>query len=56
MDNNDKANYLKNVLHLLKISNYYISDEDILTAKGKYEAPTSLKELIPNVKRNLIKI
>ena len=36
---------LKNILDLLAVSDWYVGDEYIDIAKGKYEAPTTWGEL-----------
>lgn len=46
---------IKNIIDLLNTSDWYVGDEDIDIAKGKYEAPKSLKQLITSVKRNTYK-
>lgn len=46
------ANTLKHILDLLNDSEWLIGDEDIDIAKGKYKAPTNLKELKDSIKRN----
>ena len=43
---------IKNIIDLLNTSDWYVGDEDIDIAKGKYQAPKSLKEMRTNVKRN----
>tara|TARA_R110000764_G_scaffold40793_1_gene91213 strand:+ start:2936 stop:3076 length:141 start_codon:yes stop_codon:yes gene_type:complete len=43
---------IKQILTLLKSSTFYIGDEDIDIAKGKYEAPTNFKENRLYLKRN----
>tara|TARA_R110002012_G_scaffold212897_1_gene383961 strand:+ start:353 stop:505 length:153 start_codon:yes stop_codon:yes gene_type:complete len=42
---------LKNILDLLKLDDYYGVSHFIDIAKGKYEAPSNLKETINKVKR-----
>tara|TARA_R100000700_G_scaffold2985_1_gene5893 strand:+ start:1042 stop:1188 length:147 start_codon:yes stop_codon:yes gene_type:complete len=42
---------LKNILDLLKLDDYYGVSPYIDIAKGKYEAPTSLKQAKDKVKR-----
>ena len=51
----NKINMIKNIIDLLNTSDWYVGDEDIDIAKGKYEAPKSLKQLITSVKRNTYK-
>jgi len=51
----NKINMIKNIIDLLNTSVWYVGDEDIDIAKGKYEAPKSLKQLITSVKRNTYK-
>ena len=46
---------IKNIIDLLNTSDWYVGDEDIDIAKGKYEAPKSLKQQITSVKRNTYK-
>jgi len=46
---------IKNIIDLLNTSDWYVGDEDIDIAKGKYEAPKSLKEMRINIKRNTYK-
>jgi len=55
MLNVNKINMIKNIIDLLNTSDWYVGDEDIDIAKGKYEAPKSLKQLITSVKRNTYK-
>jgi hypothetical protein len=43
---------IKNIIDLLNTSDWYVGDEDIDIAKGKYEASKSLKEMRINIKRN----
>lgn len=43
---------IKNIVDLLSESEWYIGDEDIDIAKGKYQAPKSLKEMKSTIKRN----
>jgi hypothetical protein len=43
---------IKEILTLLKSSDFLIGDEDIDIAKGKYEAPTNFKENRMYKKRN----
>lgn len=42
---------LKNILDLLKLDDYYGVSPYIDIAKGKYEAPATLKEAINKTKR-----
>jgi len=42
---------LKNILDLLKLDDYYGVSPLIDIAKGKYEAPSSLKEVVNKYKR-----
>jgi len=35
---------IKSILLMLKSSDFYLNDEDIDIAKGKYESPTNFKE------------
>ena len=42
---------LKNILDLLKLDNYYGVSPFIDIAKGKYEAPSNLKEVVNKYKR-----
>ena len=42
---------LKNILDLLKLDDYYGVSPYIDIAKGKYEAPVTLKEAINKTKR-----
>jgi hypothetical protein len=42
---------LKNILDLLKLDDYYGVSPYIDIAKGKYEAPSNLKEAITKHKR-----
>ena len=51
----NNINMIKNIIDLLNTSDWYVGDEDIDIAKGKYEAPKSLKQLITSVKRNTYK-
>lgn len=43
---------IKKMLELLNSNDWYIGDEDIDIAKGKYQAPTNLKEVRKSIKRN----
>jgi hypothetical protein len=43
---------IKNIIDLLNTSDWYVGDEDIDIAKGKYEAPKSLKQMRTSIKRN----
>jgi len=43
---------IKNIIDLLNSSDWYVGDEDIDIAKGKYEAPMSFKQMRTNIKRN----
>jgi|TARA_R110000765_G_scaffold354273_2_gene444360 hypothetical protein len=43
---------IKEILKMLKSSDFLIGDEDIDIAKGKYEQPTTLKEYKLQLKRN----
>lgn len=43
---------IKDILDLLNSSDWYIGDEDIDIAKGKYKAPTKLSEIKQTRKRN----
>ena len=43
---------IRDVLKLLKSSDFLIGDEDIDIAKGKYEQPMTRKEVITSIKRN----
>ena len=47
---------LKNIIDLLNTSDWYVGDEDIDIAKGKYQAPSSWKELKTSIKRNNYKV
>jgi len=49
-------NMIKNIIDLLNTSDWYVGDEDIDIAKGKYEAPKSLKQLRTSIKRNNYKV
>jgi hypothetical protein len=46
---------IKNIIDLLNSSDWYVGDEDIDIAKGKYQAPKSLKEMRTSIKRNTYK-
>ena len=46
---------IKNIIDLLNTSDWYVGDEDIDIAKGKYQAPQSLKEMRTSIKRNTYK-
>jgi len=43
---------IKTIIDLLNADDWYIGDEDIDIAKGKYQAPVNLKQLRKVVKRN----
>jgi hypothetical protein len=43
---------IKHIIDLLNSSEWYIGDEDIDIAKGKYKAPKSFKQMRINIKRN----
>jgi hypothetical protein len=42
---------LKNIIDLLNTDDWYMGDPDIDFAKGKYEAPRTMKELKDKIKR-----
>ena len=42
---------LKNIIDLLKLSDYYGVDERIDIAKGKYEPPKTMKEALAKQER-----
>jgi len=42
---------LRNIIDLLNSNDFYNQSELIEIAKGKYKAPTSLKEMLKNTKR-----
>ena len=42
---------IKNIIDLLNSSDWLIGDDDIDIAKGKYQAPTTWKELKEYAKR-----
>lgn len=44
---------LKNILHMLSISEFYGKSELIEIAKGRNKAPESTKEMIYNAKRRI---
>jgi hypothetical protein len=43
---------IKNIIDLLGESDWYIGDEDIDIAKGKYQAPMNFKQMKSSIKRN----
>lgn len=43
---------IKNIIDLLNTSDWYIGDEDIDIAKGKYKAPLNYTEAKERVKRH----
>jgi hypothetical protein len=43
---------IKEIIDLLNVNDWYVEDEDIDIAKGKYKAPISLKDLKQTIKRN----
>lgn len=43
---------IKQILTLLKSSDFLIGDEDLDIAKGKYEQPTTKEEYKLHIKRN----
>jgi hypothetical protein len=43
---------IKNIIDLLNTSDWYIGDEDIDIAKGKYKAPLTYSEVRERVKRH----
>ncbi len=43
---------IKEILEILKADDFFLGDEVIDIAKGKYEAPLKLKEIKNHVKRN----
>jgi hypothetical protein len=47
---------IKNIIDLLNTSDWYVGDEDIDIAKGKHQAPKSLKEMKTSIKRNTYKV
>jgi|TARA_R110000822_G_scaffold44167_1_gene118689 hypothetical protein len=42
---------LKQIIELLASNDWYIDDEDIKIAKGKYQSPTNWKQLRETIKR-----
>jgi len=42
---------IKNIIQILAASDWYIGDEDIDIAKGKYAAPKGFKGLKKKIKR-----
>ena len=44
---------IREIIHLLNTDDYYISDEYIDFAKGKYKAPKTFKEIKQHIKRNI---
>jgi hypothetical protein len=42
---------LRNIIQLLSSQDWYIDDEDIKTAKGKYQSPTNWSEFKNVIKR-----
>ena len=46
---------IRQIIELLNSNDWYIGDDDIDFAKGKYQAPTSIKKMMKNVKRNTYK-
>lgn len=47
---------IKTIIDLLNADDWYIGDEDIDIAKGKYQAPINLTQLKQNIKRNTYKV
>ena len=47
---------IKNIIDLLNTSDWYVGDEDIDIAKGKYKAPSTWMEMKQNIKRNTYKV
>lgn len=43
---------IKTIIDLLNTSDWYVGDEDIDVAKGKYQAPINFIGLKNNIKRN----
>lgn len=43
---------LRLLIQILSMDDWYINDEDIQIAKGKYKSPMTLKEVFDRVKRN----
>jgi len=43
---------IKNIIDLLSASDWYLYDEDIDIAKGKYKSPLTWKEIKESTKRN----
>lgn len=43
---------IKEIIEMLNSDDWYIGDEDIDIAKGKYKAPTKLSEIKQTRKRN----
>ena len=43
---------IKNIIDLLNASDWYINDEDIDIAKGKYKSPETWNEIKKSIKRN----
>jgi len=42
---------LKQIIELLSINDWYVGDEDINIAKGKYKSPTNWSEFKNTIKR-----
>lgn len=43
---------IRDIIDLLNANDWYVGDEDIDFAKGKYESPKNIKELLTSIKRN----
>lgn len=43
--------FIKLTMEMLYADDWYVDDEYIKIAKGKYKAPTTFKELKENIKR-----
>lgn len=42
---------IKLIVDILNADDWYVGDEDIDTAKGKYKAGNNIKEILNNIKR-----
>ena len=42
---------IKDIIDLLNANDWYVGDHDIDFAKGKYEAPQNIKQLLTSIKR-----
>lgn len=45
---------IKNIIEMLKVTDYFAQSENIEIAKGKHKIPTKVKEALKQAKREII--